>query len=190
MFCALRCHTLSTLCDKYRILGAVPHEHIQIHASKISKCTIFVGYGVVILLCSHLLYYIIAPLKYNCVYCYQCKWTAYVTVFVLKRLKKKGGTDTHMSISKKDRGKRVGIHERATGERERERERERLTFVDPARGSHLKQRYQTLLFAQINLNGILFHIVSNKIFLQHYANSHWWTPCLRFTSLAVAPPEA
>ena len=45
-----------------------------------------------------------------------------MTVVVLKRLKKKGGTDTHMSISKKVRGKTVGIHEMARGERERERE--------------------------------------------------------------------
>ena len=66
-----------------------------------------------------------------------------MNVVVLKRLKKKGGTDTHMSISKKDPGKCVGIHERATEEREkeRERERERLIFVDPSRGSLLKQTY-------------------------------------------------
>ena len=51
--------------------------------------------------------------------------TAYVTVVVLKRLRKKGGTDAHMSISKKDHGKRVGIHERTKEEKERERERER-----------------------------------------------------------------
>ena len=43
-----------------------------------------------------------------------------MNVVVLKRLKKKGGTDTHMSISKKDPGKCVGIYERATEERERE----------------------------------------------------------------------
>ena len=62
-----------------------------------------------------------------------------MTVVVLKRLKKKGGTDTHMSISKKDPEKCVGIYERAT--EEEEREREKGVFVDPARGSHLKQRY-------------------------------------------------
>ena len=59
-------------------------------------------------------------------------------------------------------------------ERERERERERLTCVDPHRGNHLKRRYSTSLFAQMNLNGFLFHIVWNKIFLQHYAYSYWW----------------
>ena len=62
-----------------------------------------------------------------------------MTVVVLKRLKKNGGTDTPMSISKKDPGKCVGIYERAT--EEREREKKRLIFVDPARGSHLKQRF-------------------------------------------------
>ena len=53
-----------------------------------------------------------------------------MNVVVLKRLKKKGGTDTHMSISKKDPGKCVGIHERATEEREKERERERERETD------------------------------------------------------------
>ena len=65
-----------------------------------------------------------------------------MNVVVLKRLKKKGGTDIHMSISKKDPEKCVGIYEMATEERERERERERDTDIcGSCKRSHLKQRY-------------------------------------------------
>ena len=76
-----------------------------------------------------------------------------------------------MYISKKDGGKEhpfMKTDKRETKGRERERE------TDMCGSSQRKPLEARLLnYAQMNLNGILIHIAWNKIFLWHYANSHW-----------------
>ena len=60
-------------------------------------------------------------------HCYKCKCTAKlnVTVVALHKIEEKGNTGDYLCISKKDSGKRVGVHVNGQQKRERERERER-----------------------------------------------------------------